>query len=102
MKPTLRAVRGVFELLRQRCRAVGQPGLTVYADAGELAAESVGVGIRNKAHANECSEKSLAAELQEMLADGTIDRDELGRLRTLPEKLNRCAERSHDITEAAT
>jgi hypothetical protein len=97
-----RTIVGALALLRRRCREVGRPGLTVYAEAGTLAAKSVGERVRAAAHANEVDEGALGQELQAMLADGKIDREELRRLRRAPARLHRCAERSHDIGEAVS
>lgn len=101
MKVSFRSLLGSFRLLGRRARELGQPGLGIYAFAGEQAAKAVSADIVDRAHRNECAERSLADELKAMTADGKVDAAELRRLSAMPGALTRCAERSHDITEAA-
>lgn len=96
----LLAARNLFGLLGRRAREVGQPGLTVYAEAGAQVLDTVGAEIRDKAYANEQSARGLAARLKTMLADGKISPAEQAELAQAPAALERQAERSHDITEA--
>lgn len=101
MKTTMKTVLGSLRRLGQRVRDVGQPGLGVWVFGGEQAAREVSREIVDRAHRNECSERDAASQIEGILADGRISAPELRRLQQMPGALRACAERSHDITEAA-
>jgi hypothetical protein len=101
MKTALRSILGAFRITRRRALEAGQPGITVWTDAGERAAQEVGRAVVDLAHRNECAEHEAARRLREMVADGKIDPQELAELQRLPANLEACAERDHDIGEIA-
>lgn len=96
----IRNALACVSLLGRRSREVGQPGLTIYAEAGAQTVRQVVGHVRDLAHKNECAEITAADRLKQILADGRVDAAELTELQALPATLTRCAGRSHDITEA--
>lgn len=102
MKP-LSELRNYLRRFGARCRAMRWLGALFHVRVVEHIASDLETSHRRigqAAYTNEQAQLGLAAEIREMLADGIIDRDELGRLRLAPKTLNRCAERSHAIAEA--
>lgn len=95
-------VFGAFRVLRRRSRELSQPGLTIWADAGERAAKAVQTAVRDGAHVVEVKALSLEEEIKAMLADGSIDAGEMNRLRLVPAKVHGLAERAHDLGEAVS
>lgn len=99
MSAAFTGVVGAFRVLRRRARELSQPGLTIWADAGERAAKSLQTAVRDGAHVVETKALSLEEELKAILADGTIDADEMKRLHLAPAKAHAIAERAHDLSE---
>lgn len=95
----LHPVIGSLRILHRRSAEVGQPGLGLWAEAGEQAALAVSTKITALAHANESEEVELERELAAILADGQVSRAECRRLRAMLPRLKRLEDRDHDITE---
>lgn len=89
-------------MLGRRSVEVGRPGLATWSDAGESAASSVRVDVRDTAHRGETRALSLAEELKVMLEDGEITPAEFGRLRLVPDKARRIADDCHHLGEIAS
>lgn len=102
MSTSFRGVVGAFTVLRRRARELSQPGLTIWADAGERAAKALQAEVRDGAHVIETKGLSLEEELRAILADGTVDADEFKRLVLAPAKVHAIAEHAHDLGEVVS
>lgn len=103
--PTFRAVIGSFRILRQRSRDVGQPGLGVYADAGEQAAEQIGRTVSTKAHADEVADLEAASAIDAGLAglkDGRVDPEDVAHLERAGRLVRRSAGLAKEIGEVVS
>lgn len=95
----LASIVGSFRILKRRARETANPGLGIWADAGEQNLAALAAKTTSAAHATECDALDLHRETTEILADGIVDAVEQARLATHPRRLKRIADRSHDIAE---
>lgn len=102
MDKAMKSIFGAFRMLRRRANELGQPGLSIWTDAGERAAGEVGAAVRDLSHRAETRSISLADEIRGMVADGSIDAAELKRLRVAPDRLRQVADDCHDIGEVVS
>lgn len=102
MSTSFAGVVGAFRVLRRRARELSQPGLSIWADAGERAAKSLQTAVRDGAHVVETKALSLEEELKAILADGEVDAAEMKRLLGVPAKVHVIAERAHDLSEVVS
>ena len=72
---SFRSIFGSLRILRRRSNEVGRPGLTIWADAGERAATTLQVRIRDEAYCDEQCDAEAEKDLEEALRDGLDDRD---------------------------
>lgn len=98
--PTFRQILGAFRLVRRRAVEVERPGLAIWAEAGERAAEGIGAQVRDTAHRAEVEADEVEQTLKEILADGKVTPADLQKLKRLPGRVHRVAEECHDVGEA--
>ena len=102
-RPTLKSILGAFRVLRNRASALGQPALTVWVDAGETAASTLGRAVADSAHASEVhdleADQAIARGLAG-LADGRVDPIDLAHFQAASRLVKRSAALDHDIGEA--
>lgn len=97
----MRSVLGSLRLLGQRVREVRQPGLGIYAFAGEQAVRDVSGQIVARATRGARAVREYLAKFKAAAADGEIDAGELRELEAASAKLQTSATGADEITEAA-
>lgn len=103
--PKLRLAIGAFRTLRRRAFELEQPGLAVWADAGEAKLDAARDGLAKIAHADEVADLEAAKAIEEGLdglKDGRIDDADIAHLRRAARLARRSAELAHDIGEVAS
>jgi hypothetical protein len=99
---SFRSIIGSFQILRRRAREVGNPGLAVWADAGERAAVDVQSTVRDGAHRAETEAREIEREMRDILADGKVSRTEVRTLKRLEVRVRGVAEVAHDVGEVVS